>query len=154
MVVFGNYPFPLFIRQEEITSLIEESISRFLLLNGIFFPFLGILLVLRNAAQGLGFGILAMGAGVFEMIARSVVAFCFVSAFGFIAICYANPAAWIAACIILTPIYLYSLKQVKRCYLTALMNSNFNFCLFFIFHLLHIQTLLHGAPKAHVPVYL
>ena len=97
-----------------MTPLIEESISRFLLLNGIFFPFLGILLVLRNAAQGLGFSILAMGAGVFEMIARSVVAFCFVSAFGFIAICYANPAAWIAACIILTPIYLYSLKQVKK----------------------------------------
>lgn len=114
MVALGNYLSLLFIRQEEMTPLIEESISRFLLYNSIFFPFLGILLVLRNAAQGLGFSILAMGAGVFEMIARSVVAFCFVSAFGFIAICYANPAAWIAACVILVPIYLYSLKQVKK----------------------------------------
>lgn len=114
MVAFGNSLSLLFIRQEEMTPLISDSITRFLLYNSIFFPFLGILLVLRNASQGLGFSILAMGAGLFEMIARSVVAFCFVSVFGFAAICYANPAAWIAASVILTPIYLYALKQVKK----------------------------------------
>ncbi|HIS57622.1 MAG: MATE family efflux transporter [Lachnospiraceae bacterium] len=114
MVVSGNYLSLLFIRQEEMTPLIQESISRFLLFNSIFFPFLGILLVLRNSAQGLGFSVMAMGAGLFEMVARSVVAFCFVSVFGFAAICYANPAAWVAACVILVPIYLHALKQVKK----------------------------------------
>ena len=97
-----------------MTPLIQDSISQFLVANSLFFPFLGTLLVLRNAAQGLGFSILAMGAGLFEMIARSVVAFCFVSVFGFSAICFANPAAWVAATAILIPIYLYSLKQVKK----------------------------------------
>lgn len=114
MVVSGNYLSLLFIRQEEMTPLIQESISRFLLFNSIFFPFLGILLVLRNSAQGLGFSVMAMGAGLFEMVARSVVAFCFVSVFGFSAICFANPAAWVAACVILVPIYLHALKQVKK----------------------------------------
>ena len=74
MVVSGNYLSLLFIRQEEMTPLIQESISRFLLFNSIFFPFLGILLVLRNSAQGLGFSVMAMGAGLFEMVARSVIA--------------------------------------------------------------------------------
>ncbi len=114
MVACGHYLSLLFIRQEEMTPLIQDSISQFLVANSLFFPFLGTLLVLRNAAQGLGFSILAMGAGLFEMIARSVVAFCFVSVFGFSAICFANPAAWVAATAILIPIYLYSLKQVKK----------------------------------------
>ena len=47
--------------------------------------------------QGLEHGFTAMFAGVFEMVARSVMALWAVKFFGFDAVCYANPAAWIAA---------------------------------------------------------
>ena len=55
-----------------------------------------------------------MFAGLFEMAARSIVAVVFAKRYGFTAICFANPAAWVAACILLIPAYLYIMPRVIR----------------------------------------
>ena len=70
--------------------------------------------VYRFSLQGLEHGIIAMFAGLFEMAARSIVATVFAAKYGFVAICFANPAAWVAACVLLLPAYLYIMPKVVR----------------------------------------
>lgn len=96
----------LFIGAAELTVL--ELTEQYLLYNSIFFPALLVIYVFRNTVQGLGFSKEAMLAGVFEMVARVVVAFGFVKTYGFVAASLANPAAWVAATLLL--LWLYHLK--------------------------------------------
>ena len=103
----------LFMKQSDMTPYITECIQKLLFFNSCtFFP-LASLLIFRNTLQGLGHSVIAMGAGLFEMLARTIVAF-LSSAFGYTAICFANPAAWIAANIILVPLYISTMKKLKR----------------------------------------
>ncbi|MBQ4350901.1 MAG: MATE family efflux transporter, partial [Clostridia bacterium] len=78
-------------------------IRHFLRVNCLFYIPLGVLTVCRFSLQGMEYGVTAMFAGAFEMAARGVVALVFAKTYGFEAICCANPAAWIAACVLLVP---------------------------------------------------
>ena len=102
----------MFISAEETALL--DSIRQFLTINGIFYFPLAIILVYRNSLQGLGFSDSAMLAGVFELVARSAVAWLLVGTFGFIAVCFANPAAWIAADCLLLPMYAKKIRVLSR----------------------------------------
>ena len=102
----------MFISAEETALL--DSIRQFLTINGIFYFPLAIILVYRNSLQGLGFSNSAMLAGVFELVARSAVAWLLVGTFGFIAVCFANPAAWIAADCLLLPMYVKKIRVLSR----------------------------------------
>lgn len=103
----------LFMKREEMTPFIMGNIQKILFWNSCFYFFLGSLLILRNTLQGIGKSVIAMGAGLFEMIARSIIAFGFVLNFGFTAICFANPAAWMAATFILIPLYIHMMNRIK-----------------------------------------
>ena len=105
----------LFLTGENVDTLVAQS-AQFLVINSWFFPFLGVLFVLRNSIQGLGFGLPAMLAGVFELAARSAVAFCLVGPLGYLAICLANPAAWIAAAVLLAVVYFRQIRLLEAKY--------------------------------------
>ena len=115
MYFFGEYVSLIFIDKDE-TRLVEllPYVREFLRKNCILYIPLGILTVCRFSLQGLEHGFTAMFAGVFEMVARSVMALWAVKFFGFDAVCYANPAAWIAACILLIPACLVVMPKVRR----------------------------------------
>ncbi len=102
----------LFIRKEELEIL--PYIRQYMIANTIFFPALGILLVVRNSIQGLGFTVAAMAAGTIEMIARCVVALFFVKRMGFEALCLSNPAAWVSAALLLLAMFWYIWKFKLR----------------------------------------
>ncbi len=68
---------------------------------------LGVLYVLHNSIQGMGYGILPMCAGIFELMGRIFAAFILVDHFGFVGVTLANPAAWLAADILLVSVYIY-----------------------------------------------
>lgn len=99
----------IFLTGDDIALMVSQA-ARFLAVNGVFCPALGLLLVLRNSVQGLGFGLPAMMAGVFELAARSFVAFCLVGRLQYLAVCLANPAAWLAADAFLAAIYFRELR--------------------------------------------
>ncbi len=100
----------LFLDQAQETILLE--VGQFLRYNAVFYCLLSGLLILRNTIQGMGYTVPAMAAGVFEMAARTVVALFFVGSFGFSAVCYANGMAWIAANVLLGPVYIRLMKQL------------------------------------------
>lgn len=102
----------LFINGKETAIL--NNISYYLNANSAFYMLLGILFVLRNTLQGLGYSFLAMFGGVCELVARAIVAFGFVGIFGFGAICFANPLAWLFADFLFVGGYLYKAKELKR----------------------------------------
>ena len=102
----------LFIDASE--KMIMECIKQYLIYNSICYYILSVLFILRNLLQGLGYSFLAMFGGVAEMIARCIVAFCFVSQLGFTAICIANPLAWIFADIVFITAWVIKRKELKR----------------------------------------
>ncbi|MBQ8397629.1 MAG: MATE family efflux transporter [Clostridia bacterium] len=109
----GRYILLLFLDSSE-TFILGEA-QRFLNFNCIFYVFLGVVLVFRNAIQGLGYATPAMLAGVLELIARSAVAICLTPVIGFTAVMMAHPAAWIAAdAFLLLPFYFYILHRLNR----------------------------------------
>ncbi len=112
MATLGSYCALLFISPEEIALL--DQIALFLRINGAFYITLGLIFLFRNSIQGMGFGFGAMTAGIFEMVARALVAFFIVGKFGYFGVCFANPAAWIAADILLIPLYFYVMKKISK----------------------------------------
>ena len=107
----SDYLSLLFIDASE-TAIIAD-IKQYLLYNSSCYYILSILFILRNLLQGLGYSFLAMFGGVAEMIARCIVAFCFVGMLGFSAICFANPLAWIFADVVFVAGWLYKRKELK-----------------------------------------
>ena len=107
----------IFVDPSEIEIL--EKTELFLHISVSFFPMLGLLCILRYTIQGVGCTNLAMFSGVSEMIARILVSIYAVPAFGFIAVCYGDPMAWIAADLFLIPAFIYVYRRLKRQVLTS-----------------------------------
>lgn len=98
------------ISETEIISATEL----FLHVSAYFFPMLGVLCILRYSIQGAGFTNLAMLSGVSEMIARTLVSIYAVPVWGYLAVCYGDPAAWVAANVFLVPAFIYVYRKLKR----------------------------------------
>lgn len=83
-------------------------------INGAFLFSLAFVNIVRFLIQGLGFTRPAVFAGVFEMIARAVLGFVLVPAFGYTAACFGHPSAWIAADLFLIPTYFWAMRKLRR----------------------------------------
>ena len=70
--------------------------------------------IVRLLIQGMGFTTLAVFAGALQMLARGLAGFVLVPLFGFTAVCFANPLAWIFADLFLIPAYFFVRKQAER----------------------------------------
>ena len=102
----------LFVDASETAIL--ANVQRYLISMGSFYPLLALIFLLRNGLQGMGFSQQAMLAGLSELIARAAMAFGFVGRFGFRAVCFANPAAWLAADLILLTLYRREIRKLDR----------------------------------------
>lgn len=102
----------LFVDASELEIL--RNTELFLHVSCSFFPVLGLLCILRYTIQGAGYTNLAMLSGVSEMVARMLVSIYAVPAFGFIAVCFGDATAWIAANLFLIPAFVYVYRSVKR----------------------------------------
>ena len=95
---------------EAVNTILPMS-RRFLIRNALFYVPLLYVNLLRFTIQGLGYSNLAVLAGVFEMVARGIFGMCLVPYFGFDAVCFASPAAWVMADLFLFPAYYACLKK-------------------------------------------
>lgn len=112
ILFFGQYLATLFVDGGEI-EIIQKA-HQFLIANGSFYIPLTAVNIFRLYIQGMGFSKLAMFAGVFEMIARTIAGLVLVPVFGYTAACFANPFAWCLADVFLIPAYFYVFKRLKR----------------------------------------
>jgi Na+-driven multidrug efflux pump len=93
--------------------LLTANAQAFIRANCSCYILLGTLTVYRFSLQGLEYGPLAMFAGIFELAARSSIALFLAPVWGFAVIRFANPAAWVAACMLLLPAYHIVMKKIK-----------------------------------------
>ncbi len=109
---FGKYMTWLFIDPSQ-TDVINVSVTYF---HTVFwaYPFLGSIFLYRNGLQGLGYGVVPMLGGVFELVARTLIVMFVAGKTSFAGVCLADPAAWIAALIPLIPYYIYVVKKWNR----------------------------------------
>ena len=109
---FGGALSRLFMDEPDI--FIEENAHLFLMINVSFYPLLALVNIVRFMIQGMGYSVLAILAGIFEMVARGIVGFVFVDLYGYPAACFANPSAWVAADVFLITAFLLIVRREKR----------------------------------------
>jgi len=95
---------------EEIRKLSHE----YLIYNSAFYIPLAFVNIVRFMIQGMGSSQVALYAGVFELVARGLVALWLTPIFGYTAICLANPLAWILADLFLIPAFFGCYSHVKK----------------------------------------
>ena len=109
---FGaKYMALMFVSASEVEIIKDTEL--FLHVAATFFPMLGLLCILRYSIQGVGYTTLAMLSGVSEMIARILVSVLAVPAFGYIAVCFGDPTAWMAADLFLVPTFIVIYRRLK-----------------------------------------
>ena len=109
---FGRYLTCIFVSPSE-TEVLDVSVTYF---RTVFwaYPFLGSIFLYRNALQGMGYGLVPMLGGIFELVARAGIVFFIAGKTSFAGVCLADPAAWIAALIPLIPYYIYVMKKYRK----------------------------------------
>lgn len=108
LILAGPYIVRLFI--ENPSAEIIGYSKQYLYTIGGCYSLVSLLYVFRNTLQGLGFTYANTIAGAGELVGRLIVSYCFAGVFGFAAVCFAGPVAWLLADIPL--IILYS--RVKK----------------------------------------
>lgn len=109
VVAFRSQLVGLFVGDEK--NQIMDMVSTYLWVNAVPYFVLGLLFVFRNVLQGIGSSTMPLMAGVFELITRSVIAFALTEQLGFVAVCVAGPAAWLAAALPLMITYFVLLRR-------------------------------------------
>lgn len=109
---FGDHLAALFVDGAEDQMLANARL--FLIINSSFYIPLALVNIVRYLIQGMGFSTFAILAGVFEMVARTLVGLVLVPKLGFTGACLANPLAWIAADIFLIPAYIHVKHKLQK----------------------------------------
>lgn len=107
----GKYIALFFVDASETAILADVQLM--LTINSAFYIALTFVNTVRFLIQGIGFSGLAVFSGVFEMVARALAGFLLVPIFGFSAVCFANPLAWLFADAFLFPAYFMVMRRVE-----------------------------------------
>ena len=102
----------LFISPSE-TEVIKVAVTYFHTVFW-FYPFLGSIFLYRNTLQGMGYGLIPMIGGIFELVARTAIVTLVAGKTSFAGVCMADPAAWLAALVPLLPYYFYIMRKWKN----------------------------------------
>ena len=102
----------LFVDSSETEIL--KNVQMMLTANGAFYIALVFVNNVRFLIQGIGYSGLAIFSGASEMVARAVAGFLLVPVFGFSAVRFANPLAWVMADLFLIPAYFFLMKRTER----------------------------------------
>ncbi len=87
---------------------------RYLIITSSMYVSVALLLVLRNALQGLGVASVPTIAGVMELLARTFVGLVLISQIGFLGACLAAPFAWVGALVPLAVAWLVHRRRLIR----------------------------------------
>ena len=97
---------------KDITEEMLGYTHTYIMTVAVFFIPLGLIFVFRNVQQGMGYSLMPMLAGVMELLGRAVVALIGAHFLSYQIIIAANPAAWLAADLLLIPSYLLLMKKI------------------------------------------
>lgn len=111
VMMMGAHAFLLLFVDASEVDVIEKGLL-YLHISILFFPLLGLLCVLRNTIQGVGFTSFAMLSGVSEMIARTGISLYAVPIWGYLGVCFGDATAWLFAVLFLVPAFFYVYRKI------------------------------------------
>jgi len=112
MYLLGDKLSALFI--DEANDEVTHAAWLMLTINSAFYIPLMFVNVGRFTIQGMGFSSVAIISGVLEMAGRAFVALVLVGSFGFSAVCFASPMAWVLADAFLLPTFIICRNRLIR----------------------------------------
>lgn len=87
-------------------------IHTYLKINGSMYFVHALLMIYRNAVQGLGRSVATMMAGFMELVMRFITAFVLIKHFGFTGACFSSPLSWVAAAVPLLISFHVTMKRL------------------------------------------
>lgn len=102
----------LFVSASETDVLAKAQ--QIMTISGLLFWVLAFLDCTRMTIQGLGYSGLSMLAGCSELIARGIMSLVVIPALGFSAVCFTDQMAWVAATLVVMPMFFLILKHLKK----------------------------------------
>ena len=112
LIFLGEPMIRIFVDEGE-TEVIGYAVQ-YLRCMGYFFWLLAFLITTRSAVQGLGHSASAMLAGLLEMVARTSMSLLTIPAFGYLAACFTDQTAWVAATTYIMIDYMMIMKKQER----------------------------------------
>ncbi len=112
LVTSGSVIAWLFIDRNETAVL--GAVQQYFGYAGFFFWLLAILNCTRMTIQGLGYSGIAIFAGCAELLARAVMSLFVIPVFGYTAVCFTNPLAWLAAVLVVVPVFFGIIRKYER----------------------------------------
>lgn len=108
----GRHFIELFVGQgyPEVTALAQTYLN----INGSMYWTLALLFVFRYSLQGLGQSFAPTIAGIMELLMRAVAGILLTQTMGFTGACFANPLAWIGACVPLISVYFVTMRKLTH----------------------------------------
>ena len=97
-------------------SEIYLASTRYLYISALFFPFLFLLFIYRNALQGVGKTFMPLMAGVTELVIRVVASLILPNHFGYNGIILVDVLAWVGACLLLFVSYRVQMPRGRKFY--------------------------------------
>ena len=108
---FGDFLCALFLDAQAMSLM--PLVRQYLLIQTYFAVPLALVNILRFMIQGMGFSPIATLAGALEMVGRGSMAY-LTPALGFMAACFAAPAAWVLADLFLITAYFLCCRRLRR----------------------------------------
>lgn len=95
---------------------IYTASTRYLYVSALFFPFLFLLFIYRNALQGVGKTFMPLMAGVVELLVRVVASLILPKYWGYNGIILVDVLAWVGACLLLFVSYKIQMPKGRKFY--------------------------------------
>ena len=115
IAVFADPLTSLFLNKDTAGDVSEIYFAsrKYLYMSAIFFPFLYVLFVFRNALQGVGKTFMPLMAGVLELLIRGVASFTLPQTLGYFGITLIDVLAWVGACLWLLVSYCIQMPKAN-----------------------------------------
>lgn len=104
ILIFFAKPLTTPFLESDIGNNAEEiyyASKTYLHMCAVFFPFLFVIFVYRNALQGIGNAVIPLASGLLELVIRTVAALTLPSVLGYLGVVLVDAASWIGACLLL-----------------------------------------------------
>ena len=102
----------LFVDRSEVQVL--DAVQQFLTISGFFYWLLAILNCVRMTIQGLGYSAVSILAGLSELAARGLMSVFVIPAMGYLAVCFTDQVAWLAATIIVIVVFTVIIRKLAQ----------------------------------------
>ncbi|MDD4690331.1 MAG: MATE family efflux transporter [Eubacteriales bacterium] len=113
MILFGRNLMHLVVGSDALPIIISDG-RLYMIINTVCMVLLSPLVVYKSVLQSLGRAFMPTASGFAEVLCRAGVAVFLALEFGFIGLCFANPAAWIGALLFLVPDYFIYMRKLSK----------------------------------------